>query len=48
MSWVNDLASASGLPAGAAMLAVAMYAACAVAMVAPLDDCWLGQAWQTS
>src|ERR1700723_2711007 len=31
MSWVNDLASAAGIPAGAATLAVAMYAACAAA-----------------
>jgi hypothetical protein len=31
MSWVDDLVSASGLPAGAATLAVAMYAACTAA-----------------
>jgi hypothetical protein len=31
MSWVNDLVSLSGLPAGAATLGVAMYAACAAA-----------------
>ena len=31
MSWVNDLASGVGIPAGAATLAVAMYAACAAA-----------------
>jgi len=31
MSWVNDLASGLGIPAGAATLAVAMYAACCVA-----------------
>lgn len=31
MSWVNDLASVAGMPAGAATLAVAMYAACAAA-----------------
>jgi hypothetical protein len=31
MSWVNDLASVLGIPAGAATLAVAMYAACAAA-----------------
>ena len=31
MSWVNDLASISGIPAGAATLAVAMYAGCAAA-----------------
>ena len=31
MSWVNDLASVVGIPAGAATLAVAMYAACAAA-----------------
>jgi hypothetical protein len=31
MSWVNDLVSAAGLPAGAATLAVAMYAACVAA-----------------
>ena len=31
MSWVNDLASGLGIPAGAATLAVAMYAACAAA-----------------
>jgi hypothetical protein len=31
MSWVNDLASSAGMPAGAATLAVAMYAACAAA-----------------
>jgi len=31
MSWVNDLASVAGIPAGAATLAVAMYAACAAA-----------------
>ena len=31
MSWVNDLASSLGVPAGAATLAVAMYAACAAA-----------------
>jgi len=31
MSWVNDLASGLGIPAGAATLAVAMYAACCAA-----------------
>jgi hypothetical protein len=31
MSWVNDLASAFGLPAGAAAIAGAMYAACVAA-----------------
>lgn len=31
MSWVNDLASGLGLPAGAATLAVAIYGACAAA-----------------
>lgn len=31
MSWVADLASGLGIPAGAATLAVAMYAACAAA-----------------
>ena len=31
MSWVNDLASELGVPAGAATLAVAMYAACVAA-----------------
>jgi hypothetical protein len=31
MSWVNDLVSGLGIPAGAATLAVAMYAACAAA-----------------
>ncbi len=31
MSWVNDLASGLGIPAGAATLAVAMYAACTAA-----------------
>jgi hypothetical protein len=31
MSWVNDLAAAAGVPAGAATLAVAMYAACTAA-----------------
>jgi len=31
MSWVNDLASAAGIPAGAATLAVAMYVACGAA-----------------
>ncbi len=31
MSWVNDLASALGLPAGVATLALAMYAACTAA-----------------
>lgn len=31
MSWVNDLASSFGIPAGAATLAVAMYAACVAA-----------------
>jgi hypothetical protein len=31
MSWVNDLASSLGIPAGAATLAVAMYGACAAA-----------------
>jgi hypothetical protein len=31
MSWVNDLASVAGIPAGAATLAVAMYAACSAA-----------------
>jgi hypothetical protein len=31
MSWVNDLASSLGIPAGAATLAAAMYAACAAA-----------------
>jgi hypothetical protein len=31
MSWVNDLASSLGIPAGAATLAVAMYAACGAA-----------------
>lgn len=31
MSWVNDLASAFGVPAGAATLAVAIYAACTAA-----------------
>src|SRR5579872_362589 len=31
MSWVNDLASGLGIPAGAATVAVAMYAACAAA-----------------
>jgi hypothetical protein len=31
MSWVNDLASSAGIPAGAATLAVAMYAACGAA-----------------
>jgi hypothetical protein len=31
MSWVNDLASTLGIPAGAATLAVAMYAACVAA-----------------
>jgi hypothetical protein len=33
MSWVNDMASSLGIPAGAATLAVAMYAACAAAAV---------------
>jgi hypothetical protein len=31
MAWVSDLVSATGLPAGAATFAVAMYAACAAA-----------------
>jgi len=31
MSWVNDLASVLGIPAGAAVLAVAMYGACTAA-----------------
>ena len=31
MPWINDLASSAGIPAGAATLAVAMYAACAAA-----------------
>jgi hypothetical protein len=31
MSWVNDLASVAGIPAGAATLAVAMYAGCTAA-----------------
>ena len=31
MSWVNDLASVAGIPAGATVLAVAMYGACAAA-----------------
>jgi hypothetical protein len=31
MSWVSDLASGVGIPAGAATLAVAMYAACSAA-----------------
>jgi hypothetical protein len=31
MSWVNDLSSGMGIPAGAATLAVAMYAACSAA-----------------
>jgi hypothetical protein len=31
VSWVNDLATVLGIPAGAATLAVAMYKACAVA-----------------
>jgi hypothetical protein len=31
MAWVNDLASSAGIPAGAATLAVAMYAACTAA-----------------
>jgi hypothetical protein len=31
MSWVNDLTSAIGLPAGATTIAVAMYGACAAA-----------------
>lgn len=31
MAWVNDLASPAGIPAGAATVAVAMYAACTAA-----------------
>lgn len=31
MSWVGDLASSLGIPAGAATLAVAFYAACSAA-----------------
>jgi hypothetical protein len=31
MSWVNDLAAGLRIPAGAATLAVAMYAACVAA-----------------
>ena len=31
MSWVNDLASSLGIPAGAVTLALAVYAACAAA-----------------
>jgi hypothetical protein len=38
MSWVNDLVSASGLPAGAATLAVAMYGACVAAEKAASPD----------
>jgi hypothetical protein len=38
MSWVNDLASSLGIPAGAATLAMAMYAACAAAEKAARPD----------
>ena len=31
MSWVSDLASTAGIPAGAATLAISMYAACSAA-----------------
>jgi hypothetical protein len=31
MSWVNDLASVAGIPGGAAVVAGAMYGACAAA-----------------
>jgi hypothetical protein len=31
MSWVNDMASVLGIPAGAATLAVSMYAGCSAA-----------------
>jgi hypothetical protein len=38
MSWMNDLASSLGIPAGAATLAVAMYGACVAAEKAARPD----------